>query len=359
MNGHFSGQRRVVAAICGVVPVALLAVLAGAPAAAWSRLPARVADHWSLAGTANGSAPRLVPFLLLGGTALIGVAICWSGVVVQRNTAGRGNTAGRPVPGAMSRPEPGSGAGWPARRFSPPPGLMLVTVGLFMIAISAASATLVTVANVGVADWRDASVGAGGLVGLAGGPVALTAGASYLLRRRGGLGATDDGSVRPSLGLRETERAVWTGQARAAWPAPTGIALLAVAVFLGLAGQWGATAALSVAGVAMFGLTSVRVTVAARGVTVAYGPLGLRLTRIPLRRILRAEAIDRTALGLGYRGSLTVFGSAAVALRRGPALSLTLRGRKAFIVTVDDAATGAALLNDLIAANPAPAGAPD
>lgn len=39
-----------------------------------------------------------------------------------------------------------------------------------------------------------------------------------------------------------------------------------------------------------------------------------------------------------------------MSLRRGPALSLTLRDRKAFIVTVDDAATGAALLNDLIAA---------
>jgi hypothetical protein len=43
--------------------------------------------------------------------------------------------------------------------------------------------------------------------------------------------------------------------------------------------------------------------------------------------------------------------------QRGPALSLTLRDHKTFIVTVDDAATAAALLNDLIAANPAPADA--
>jgi len=109
----------------------------------------------------------------------------------------------------------------------------------------------------------------------------------------------------------------------------------------------------------MFGFTSVRVTVAARGVTVAYGPLGLRLTRFPLRRIERAEAVNRTAFSFGYRGSLTVFGSAAVALRRGPALSLTLRDHKTFIVTVDDAATGAALLNDLIAASLASADALD
>jgi hypothetical protein len=51
----------------------------------------------------------------------------------------------------------------------------------------------------------------------------------------------------------------------------------------------------------------------------------------------------------GYRGSLLVFGSAAV-VRRGPALRLSLRDGKTFLVTVDDAATGAALLNDLIAA---------
>jgi hypothetical protein len=36
-------------------------------------------------------------------------------------------------------------------------------------------------------------------------------------------------------------------------------------------------------------------------------------------------------------------------LRSGPALRLALRNGKTFLVTVDDAATGAALLNDLIA----------
>ncbi len=96
--------------------------------------------------------------------------------------------------------------------------------------------------------------------------------------------------------------------------------------------------------------TSVRVRVAARGLTVGYGPLGLRLTRIPLGRIASAEAVERTAFSFGYRGSLLLFGTAAVALRRGPALRLALRGGKSFLVTVDDAATGAALLNDLIAA---------
>ena len=44
---------------------------------------------------------------------------------------------------------------------------------------------------------------------------------------------------------------------------------------------------------------------------------------------------------------------AAVVLRRGPALRLALRDGKSFLVTVDDPATGAALLSDLIAAGQA------
>jgi hypothetical protein len=127
--------------------------------------------------------------------------------------------------------------------------------------------------------------------------------------------------------------------------------LLAGAALAGRADQWELAAVLLAAGVAMSGFTSVRVTVAAGGVRVGYGPLGIRLTRLPLRRIEHAEAVNRTVFSFGYRGSLTVFGSAAVAVRRGPALSLTLRDHKTFLVTVDDAATGAALLNDLISAD--------
>jgi len=89
-------------------------------------------------------------------------------------------------------------------------------------------------------------------------------------------------------------------------------------------------------------------------VSVGYGPLGLRLTRFPLRRIVAAEAVDRASPnGFGYRGSLLVLGAAAVIVRRGPALRLTLRDGKTFVATVDDADTGAALLNDLIHAEPA------
>lgn len=320
-HGHSPDQRLVLAVVAGVLPAALLATLVAVPAAMWPRLPRRVADHWTLTGAVNGSAPRLVPFLIMGVLALIGAAMLWAGV------AGRGST--RTSPGRVG----------------------LVTTGFFVIALATAISIMVTEVNIGVSDWRQTSVGLSGICGLFVPPAILTAAASYLLRRHGGLGPADDGTARPSLGLRATERALWTGRARARWPALTGTVLLAGAALSGLATQWGLAVVLLVTGAASFGLTSVRVTIAARGVTVGYGPLGLRLTRFPLRRIEHAEAVNRAAFNFGYRGSLTIFGSAAVALRPGPALALTLRDLKTFVVTVDDAATGAALLNDLIAAN--------
>jgi hypothetical protein len=315
---------------CGVLPAALLAAIVAVPAASWSRLPARVADHWTLTGTANGTAPRLAAFALLGGLAVAGAYLVWLGWAATRHGAGNG-------PARRGR---AAAAGSAAA---------LVSIGLFMMAISAASVTMVAVANLGGAGPRSASVGAGGLIGTVGGPVLLAVLASYALRRHGGLGAADSGMPRPSLGLRAGERAVWSARARAWWAWLVAALFAAAGALAGsVAAPWVPAAVLLAAGVLTLGFSTVRVTVAARGVTVGYGPLGLRLTRIPLRRIASATAVERTGFSFGYRGSLLVFGAAAVVVRNGPALRLTLRDGKTFLVTVDDAATGAALLNDLI-----------
>lgn len=322
-------QNAVVALVCGVLPAALIATAVAVPAAFWSRLPARVADHWTAGGTANGEAPRLVPFLLLGVLVLVGYAIVCAGWILARSgaLAARGGTA------------------------------RLVGIGLFMMCISTASVVLVTVANLSGGDSRSASTGDGAMVGIFGGSILLTAPATYLLRRYAGLGAagvTADGSTLPTIGLRAGERAVWTGRARAPWAGPSAVLLVAAGAVTGtVTGEWVIGTVLLVIGVPLFAFTSVQVRVAARGVTVGYGPLGLRLTRFPLRRIVAAEAVNRRSNGFGYRGSLLVLGAAAVILRPGPALRLTLRGGKTFFVTVDDADTGAALLNDLIEARSA------
>jgi hypothetical protein len=327
-SGASGGPRRgwVVALVCAVLPAALLAAAAAVPAALWSRLPGRVVDHWGITGTANGTAPRITPFVSLGALVIAGIAAVCLGWATARK---------RTVPSARAM---GSG------------GAAMIAVGLFLTGVGAASVIMVAVSNLGGGGLGSASVGAAGLVGAFGGPAVLAGVAGYALRRFGGLGAAPSGAPRSSLGLRAGERAVWTGRARARWAGPAGGLALAGGALVGVVtAQWISGGALLGVGVALLSITSVRVTVAARGVTVGYGALGLRLTRIPLRRIASAAAVEQTAFTFGYRGSLSLFGAAAVALRRGPALRLTLRDGKTFLVTVDDAATGAALLNDLIA----------
>ena len=73
------------------------------------------------------------------------------------------------------------------------------------------------------------------------------------------------------------------------------------------------------------------------------------MTFIPLRRIAHAAAVGVVPAGWNYRGSLRIFGRAAVIVHRGEGLELSLTGRQSFVVTVDDAATAAALLNDELA----------
>jgi hypothetical protein len=341
-------QGLVVVLVCGVIPAALLAAIIAVPAALWSRLPERVADHWTFAGTANGTAPRLVSFLALGALTLLGAGLVWLGWAATRKSTrggGPGHSAGVPEVRAAATVRGRAAAAGTAAAMIP--------LGLFLMAVSTGSVIMVAAANVGAGGLRAASVGAGVLPALLGGPVLLASFAGYALRRYAGLRTAHSETGRSSLGLRPGERAVWTGRARARWAWPTAVLLVVAGALVGtVTARWGLAVVLLAVGVITLGFTSVRVTVAARGVTVGYGPLGLRLTRIPLSRIASAAAVERTPFSFGYRGSLLLFGAAAVVLRRGPALRLALRDGKTFLVTVDDAATGAALLNDLTVGPP-------
>ena len=323
--GDAGGQDRgwVAALVCVVLPAALLTSIVAVPAA----LPSR---PWLVSASEFGMI-----------IAVIGAASIRLGWV-----------------GARYRTPPGpvGASGW--RRPTPGEGVGFIRGGLFMMAFGAAlviiQAALGTVAGGGP---RSASGWAVTVAGVVGGPTLLAALADYALRRYAGLGLPDDGFPRSSLGLRPGERAVWTGRARTRWPLATW--WLAVLLGLGVLDRDLITQLIFVSVVvviALLGFTSVRVTVAARGVTVGYGVLGLRLTRIPLRRIAFAEAVEREKSILPITGSLLTFGDVSVVLRGGPALRLTLRDGKAFLVTVDDAATGAALLNDLIAGATRPGG---
>ena len=148
-----------------------------------------------------------------------------------------------------------------------------------------------------------------------------------------------------------TGRAAWTGRAHLAWWLP--LVLIAIGVILAVSARslvGAIPAALLLLVYLAFGW--IRVSVDVRGLRIRYGLLPRPVTSVPLGDIRRVERIDLAPLewgGWGYRGSRKAFGRAAVVLRSGDAIKLQLTDGSEFAVTVDDAATGAALLSDLLA----------
>ena len=161
------------------------------------------------------------------------------------------------------------------------------------------------------------------------------------------------GADAPTVGRAPGERLAWTSHATARWPLTLAgaLALVGTVLFISVDPVVGIVMYASAAIVALFGW--IHVSADRRGLTVRYGPFGWPRTRIDLDRIEQATVIDVEPSrhgGWGYRGSVRVFGRAAVVVRAGEGIRLDLRGDKRFTVTVDDAATGAGTINDLIGA---------
>jgi lysylphosphatidylglycerol synthetase-like protein (DUF2156 family) len=150
------------------------------------------------------------------------------------------------------------------------------------------------------------------------------------------------------------ERGAWTSRAYLAWWLPLVLVAIGAVLVVSARSAVGALpAALLVLVYLAFGW--IRVSVDARGLRIRYGLLPRPVTSVPLDDIRRAERIDLRPLewgGWGYRGSRRAFRRAAVVLRSGDAIKLQLTDGSELAVTVDDAATGAALLADLIARSP-------
>ncbi len=196
--------------------------------------------------------------------------------------------------------------------------------------------------------WRGADLPVAA-VPVAVGVAALLAWATSVLARGLDQPAPTPGVATTPLELGATERVAWVWTATSRWALP----VVAACAGIGLAGAAltpsGAVVALVVVGVAMAAFTSVRVSVGAAGVRVAYGRLGWPTTRIPIEEIRRASAVHVRPSswgGWGYRGSLRLFRHAAVVLRSGEGLRLDLDADRVFLVTVDDPGTGAGLLNE-------------
>ncbi|HET9058730.1 MAG TPA: DUF1648 domain-containing protein [Acidimicrobiales bacterium] len=300
----------------------------------WSHLPSPAAVHWGFSGAPNGSGPRL-----LAAGAPIG--LCLFGMLWA-------------VIGAASWPDvpPTS---WSTRRVLWS-GIFLAGLGNFFAALGLAIGACTLAANYGATSWTDARSGAwvwaAPMLCLPA-TAAMTWALTRLTREWSTTEVATASAIKLELGTGE--RAVWYGYSHSRWVMFVSGGLVAAGAGLLATTLWEPGIAALVVAVVLLAFTSVRVTVNDKGLSVAYGALGIVLTRVPLRRVARAEVVEITMPSFGYRGSLALFGKAAVVTRRGPALSVELTDGKQFLVTVDDASTGAGLLTTLAGAGAHPA----
>ena len=153
------------------------------------------------------------------------------------------------------------------------------------------------------------------------------------------------------IALGEHEHATWVRSTRQAglWVLVT--LLAAVVVVVGLATRNLALACLLAVVLALpvVGMTTWSVTVDQLGLTVT-SRLGWPRLHVPLAEVESARAREVHPLGefggWGVRTSV-VTGATSVVLRTGEGIDVQRTGGRRFVVTVDDAETGAALLNTL------------
>ncbi|MFF4223564.1 hypothetical protein ACFYZH_11995 [Streptomyces abikoensis] len=150
------------------------------------------------------------------------------------------------------------------------------------------------------------------------------------------------------LPLGDSETAGWTRVAGSRVLPVTGVLVAAAGIVIGFTTGWLPALPLLITGAPMALLTGARVTADRRGITVTPSLTPWPRLNVPLERI--AEAGHRTVNpvrdfgGWGYRARP---GASGIVLRSGDAISARLTTGSEFVVTVDDAATAAALLNTL------------
>lgn len=300
-----------------LIPVFAVLATIIAPLVVWDRLPDPVASHWNGAGTADGSMPRTLDWLLLSGTAvLLGL-----------------------LPIALRQ-------------------VKAVRAALQMAAGIAAGGAVFTLcmrlltlwANLDRTDWRQARplplVWLGGAV-----LVALAFGGLGALLARGAARTAPEPvppggpTTRPLAG----KALPWSGSADSpvlAIVLPVGAAILGTALALTLESPANVIVAASLAVVAVAGVLFGRATaqVDAAGLTVRLGWFGWPRVRVPLAQIAEVEVEQVEPMAYGGWGLRTVPGATAVVIRRGEGIRVRRTSGRVLVVTVDNATVGAATL---------------
>lgn len=301
-----------------VVPVLITAAAWAVVVALLPRVPEPAAVHWGTSGVdRTGSVTELVASMAVtSGISLLVMALF--SVLTGRQALTRRMTLGLAV--AL------------ATMFG---GIAVVTV--------AVQVDVPTAADAGSPEWW--------LVAVVAAALALGAVAGALAGADPAQPAT--GTLPPdaaTASLPEGQRAVWlstvTGLGpRLTWALVVGGAVLAVGLWL-LTRSAVPVVVLAPVVVLMLAMTSWQVQVDPRGLT-ARGNLGWPRVHVPAEEVERADVAQvRPFPEFGGWGLRTdVAGTVGVVVRAGEAIAVERSGGRRLVVTVDDATTGAALLN--------------
>ncbi len=293
----------------GVVPLIIYGSIIVPFVLFWSDLPNPMASHWSLAGNADGAMPPIILLaLLVAIAAAVHVAVVR--VVTRTPVEAASFVAGLYVIGAVL-----AGVGWLSVLANRDQGSWEAADGVGLLQI------LVLVAVAGVA----------GFVG-------------WVLV--GGRSVDRPDADRPMLDVAEPGHAVWASRG-------TGKLFYVVGAVLIVAGlaTWGwSTVVLIVIGIVIVTFAEVRTTVSSRGVIVSMGWLGIPSWTVPLSSLTAAEIEVISPMSYGGWGYRIRPGVRAVISRGGEAIRLVRTDKADLVLTVDDAETGAGLINSMLGA---------
>jgi len=146
--------------------------------------------------------------------------------------------------------------------------------------------------------------------------------------------------------------AAWSGTAsnRALLGLGGVLCAAALAAFV-ITSEFVLTASIAFAGLLLITSSRLTMSVSRAGAEVRWGPIGWPVNRVHIEDIVEVQAVAIRPLhagGWGYRGSRVLFNRAAALVRRGPAIRLELARGKVFVITVDDAVEGAAILQSIV-----------
>lgn len=286
-----------------------------------ARLPDPVAIHWGIDGRPNGSMQVFFMFILT--LVFVGIPAVVMFFASRRKPAYRGTMSH--VMSAMA----------------------------FMCTLAVHTSCSIVYNNLDASDWTRAVIEGGLLtqIIILLGVLVLMTGLAFWLGR---LIEVPDKPVSalPSANLKPDDRAVWIGTTRSMWALPTLVGCIVLGIFM-LIYQGTPIGLLPIiVAIVCIPFLSIRVLANNSGVHLSFGPISWPKRYVPLKDILQARAIDVIPMqhgGWGYRPSIKHRGNLSIVLRGGEGLELVLEGNKKLVITVDGAAEGAGLINDLVA----------